>query len=90
LNITFGKDIKITKKKIPQTPGPGDYSAKLSKRIASKITSRRPSAQIRPTSRECSFAVPLSGEPFSPFGALKRASRMVRRKRVKLQASQFV
>lgn len=90
-NITFGKDVKVTLKDIERTPGPADYNTEDRRTTASEMRGTRHSQmQLRPASRECSFAVPLSGEPFSPFGALKSASRVMRKKRLKLQAKHFI
>lgn len=94
-NTTFGKDIKETLKEIKQSPGPADYRTEDHRvlSLAERTEKRAPRnsmIQIRPASRDWSFAVPLSGDPFSPFGALKTASRMMRQKRIKIQASHFI
>ncbi|CAI2374685.1 unnamed protein product [Moneuplotes crassus] len=91
LNITFGKDIKSTLKEIPQSPGPADYYPAKRRRTRSIAKSRKSHAiQLRPTSRECSFAVPLSGDPFSPMGGIKSATKAFRRKRAKAHGLNFI
>ncbi|CAI2374448.1 unnamed protein product [Moneuplotes crassus] len=91
MNVSFGKDIKSILKDIPQTPGPADYETVKRRESKSIVKSRKSHVmQLRPTSRECSLAVPLSGEPFSPLGALKRASRIIKRKRAKMLGLDFI
>ena len=88
--ISFGRDVKVTAKDIKISPGPADYTT-INRKLAAQIKAiQRPSLQLRPSSREWSFAVPLSGEPFSPFGELKTVSKILTKRRSKLLSSQFI
>ena len=90
-SITFGKDVKITAKEIKRCPGPADYNTMDNRKtISDSRFHHKELIQLRPKSREWSFAVPLSGDPFSPFGELKNANRILRKRRAKLQAEHFI
>ena len=80
----------MTMKEIRQTPGPSDYKTGSRPNTSKPKIKVKQTEHIRPSSRECSLAVPLSGEPFSPFGALKKATRIMRKNRAKLTLMDFV
>lgn len=84
--ISLGYDVKQTAKAIKQTPGPQSYNTeaqvptlqefknimrrnRLMSAQSQKQKSQHSIASISP--RQCSMAVPMSGDPFTPTGSLK-------------------